>query len=417
MGLFPLEIYRGSRICVAFSGGADSVCLLHYFDRHREEYQIMLSAIHIEHGIRGEDSLRDLEFCRIFCEQRGIPLEVVHKNVPALAREKGLGLEEAGRLVRYNAFSDVILGGRADFVATAHHAGDVAETILFRLARGTSLSGMRAVTSREGIIRPLLNVTRAQIEQYLKDNHLLHAEDATNADEVYTRNYIRHTVLPAFEKITTGAQEHLVRFAALAAQDDEYLYGLAREKITVFQGDAYVPVDLPEPLFTRACMLCMTAQKDYTGSNFTEISKLRTLQSGKRVCLPVGQEVAREYDKIVFYHPVPPMQEQPFSPEYGGILGIAAEGGGLRVDLDAFPNGCVVRNRREGDFITPYGGRRKSLKKFLTEKKISARLGRKLKLIACGDEVLVVLGVEISDSVKVTESSTRVGYLGEILCK
>ncbi len=410
MELFPLEPYRGSRICVAFSGGADSVCLLHYLNRHKEAFQITLSAIHVEHGIRGEDSLRDLAFCRAFCGDRGIFLEVVQEDVPAFAKGRGLGIEEAGRCVRYDAFFSVIQEGKADFVATAHHSGDVAETVLFRLARGTSLSGMRTVTERQGIIRPMLGVTRSQIEAYISANGLSYVEDATNADETYTRNYIRHTVMPVFEQISKNAQEHLVRFAALAAQDDEYLYSLARKEISSLHGDACVPVDLPEPLFTRACLICMTAQKDYTGSNFSEISKLKELQSGKKICLPGGQEVVREYGNVVFYRPEPPMTETPFLPEYGGVFGISSEGTGLKVDLDAFPKGCTVRNRREGDFMTPYGSHRKTLKKFLTEKKISARLGRKLKVIANGSEILVVVGVEISDKVKVTENTTRVGF-------
>lgn len=409
MELFPLESYRGSRICVAFSGGADSVCLLHYLNRHKEAFQITLSAIHVEHGIRGEESLRDLAFCRAFCSDRGIPLEVVQEDVPALAKERGIGIEEAGRSVRYDAFFSVIRGGRADFVATAHHSGDVAETVLFRLARGTSLSGMRTVTERQGIIRPLLGVTRQQIETYISENDLPHVDDATNADESYTRNYIRHTVMPVFEQISKNAQEHLVRFAALAAQDDEYLYSLARKEIFFRHGDAYVPADLPMPLFTRACLICMTAQKDYTGSNFLEISKLKELQSGKKICLPGGQEAVREYDNVVFYRPEPPVEETLFSPEYGGVFGISPEGAGLKVDLDAFPKGCTVRNRREGDFIIPYGSHRKTLKKFLTERKISARLGKKLKVIASGSEILVVVGVEISDKVKVTKNTTRVG--------
>ena len=408
MELFSLKPYRGMRICVAFSGGADSVCLLHYYFSRMTDCQISLSAIHIEHGIRGEESLRDLKFCENFCKELGIPLKIVRKDVPGLSKMTGQGLEETGRAVRYKAFSEVIESGEADFVATAHHMSDVAETVLFRLARGTALSGMRTITERNKIIRPLLHTSRALIEQYLEENNLPHVEDGTNTDEAYTRNYIRRTVLPAMEKISGNAAEHLARFSALAAADDEYLYGLAQREITVFQGDFFVPAGLPLPLFSRACLIAMKGvgiAKDYTSVHFEDIAKLRELQSGKKINLPGGADAAREYDSIVFYKPVPPIQEKPFVPEEWIV-----ERGKLRVDLDSFPDGCVVRNRRGGDFIISFGGQKKTLKKYLTDKKISARAGKKLCLIANGSEILVIVGVEISDKVKITDRTKRVGY-------
>ncbi len=409
MTLFDLEQYRGKRVCVALSGGADSVCLLHCFYTRMQNYGISLSAIHVEHGIRGEESLRDMAFCETLCKEWGVPLKIVRVNVPALIKENGGGnVESVARLARLNAFREIIYHDEADLVATAHHLGDVAETILFRLARGTSPAGMKAVQNFPFLVRPLLNVSREDILRYVCENNLPHVEDSTNSDESYTRNYIRHTVLPAFEKIHGNAQEHLARFAAQCAQDDEFLTELAKREIKYMgaHGDMLVPVELPEPLFSRACLLGMGAKTDYTSANLEEISKLKTLQTGKKVCLPSGKTAAREYGNIVFYYEnAEPIAERPFVPEEH-----FSAHGSLRADLDAFPAGCVVRARREGDFITPYGGRKKTLKKFLTDRKISARLGRRLTLVACGSEVLVVLGVEISDKVKVTESTKRIGY-------
>lgn len=411
MRLFGLESYRGSRICAALSGGVDSVCLLHYLFQHAEGLSLSLTAVHVDHGIRRE-SARDLEFCRALCEELKVPLFIERRDVPAYARLRRLGLEEAGREVRYDVFAGLIGSGKTDFVATAHHSDDAAETILFRLARGTSLGGMRAISAREGIIRPLLGVSRAEILRYAEENGLSHVEDATNSDQTFARNYIRHTVMPAFEQICEGAKEHLLGFAAQAVRDDEFLNALAAGKIVRMGEDAAVPADLPDALFARACLMCMRAEKDYTQANFSELIKLKTLQSGKRVCLPGGQEAVREYGNIVFYMPEEPdVGEAPFLPEYGGALGIKEAGGGLRFDLDAFPKDCVIRTRREGDFIVPFGGRKKPLKKFLTDRKIPARIGRKLKLVACGDEVLLIVGVEISDKIRVREGTKRIGAL------
>ncbi len=420
MELFSAEKYRAKRICVALSGGVDSVCLLHALHMQAERYGLMLTAVHVEHGIRGEESLRDAAFCEALCSEWGIPLTVEHTNIPALAAAWKVGIEEMARTYRYEHFTRLVKSGQCDAVATAHHRGDVAETVLFRLARGTALVGMHAIIERPELIRPMLGVSKDAILAYAEHYGLSYVEDSSNGDENYTRNFIRHEVLPVFSQISNGAEEHLVRFATLAARDDDYLYSLARKSIEHLGDEARIPADLPAPLLTRACLLCMEEEKDYTSAAIKEALKLATLQSGRRVTLASGREAAREYDSIVFYTPKEQdMRVLPFTPEAGAYfiggrefcVDTAAREGALRVDLDAFPEGCVVRTRREGDVITPYHARRKTLKKFLTDRKISARAGKNLPLIARGEEILAVVGVEISDSVKITDTTARVGYL------
>ena len=419
--LFPMDQYQGMKICVALSGGLDSVCLLYAFRREASKYGITLTAAHLEHGIRGEESLRDLNFCENLCREWGIELISRRISVPSVAKDSGRGIEETAREIRYRFFENIISSGKADFVATAHHMNDVAETILFRLARGTALAGMHGITEHGGFIRPLLHVTRRELEQYASVNNLPHVEDSTNGDEAYARNRIRRSVLPALEEINGLAVEHIARFASLSAADDDLLTSLADEKIVRRAGERAVPIDLPEPLFLRAALICMKEcgmLKDYTYEQLGGILRLRSLQSGKKMKLSDGEAV-REYGYIVFYRPEPDFEgETPFYAEIGTLfavggveMGIFSDGGGLRADLDAFPEGAVVRTRQEGDFITPYRGREKSLKKFLTDRKISARLGRKLPLVCKGSEVLVVSGVEISDKVKITDKTVRRGYI------
>ena len=419
MELFSAEKYRGKRVCVALSGGVDSVCLLHAFKVCSADMGITLSAIHIEHGIRGEESLRDMAFCGELCGAWGIPLKIVRADAVRLAKERGESLEEAARRVRYDAFFALLRGNEADLVATAHHADDVAETILFRLARGTGLTGMRAVREYGGLIRPLLGRTRAEIETYADENALPHVCDSTNEDENFTRNYIRRCALPAFEKIHEGAARHLLEFASLAAEEDAFLQKLAEEKVVHAADGAHIPVDLEEVLFRRACLSCMK-KSDYTRADLEQVAALRTLQSGRRVCFADGDGTkriaVREGREIVFT-----LEEEggftpiPFPPQEGEALPFrlleGAHAGGLRVDLDAFPEGCVVRTRRDGDEITPYHAPRKTLKKFLSDKKIPSRAGRKLPIIAKGSEVFAVVGVEIADSVKVTETSRRIATI------
>ncbi len=440
MELFDAGKYRDMRVCVALSGGVDSVCLLHSFKEQAGKFGIALSALHVEHGIRGEESIRDMEFCRKLCEDWGVPLKIVRANVPALVKERKENLENVARSVRYEAFRSLLESGEADLVATAHHADDVAETILFRLARGTGVSGMKAIAEYGGIVRPLLSCTRAEILAYASEKNLPHVEDSTNGDENFTRNYIRKTVLPAFGKIHGNAAKHLVEFASLAAEEDAFLQTLAESKIVRLAGEERVPVDLPDVLFARACLACMrqyTRGDGYTRANLEEIARLKTLQSGKKASLPLSDEKGRavyafrEGNEIVFAKEEQDegggSEEMPFVAAAGRyafpspfeVRELLQEGAEnfvsfqkkLYVDLDAFPAGCTVRARREGDMITPYHAPRKTLKKFLTDRKISSRQAKRIPVIAKGNEVYVVVGVEIADSVQITTTTERKGVI------
>ena len=413
------------RVCVAVSGGRDSVCLLHALLSAAEGAQIAVSALTCEHGIRGAASEEDLAFVIGLCDRWDVPLDIFRADVPALARAEKIGLEEAGRRFRYACYSRVLAEGKADMVATAHHLGDAAETALFRLARGTSLAGMDVFPAREGIVRPLKNTPRAEIEAYVAAHALPFREDGTNADVRFSRNRIRLEVLPALEKAAHGAAEHIAAFAARAAEDDKYLQAEAAKALCRRAGAVCVPLSLPVPLFSRAVLAALRAcgvQKDYTSADVAAAARLKTLQSGKRVTLSGGAEGVREGEYIAFYRPsAAPLSADaaafPFGfgtfpmGEYTGMVGTEEAEGALVADLGAFPAGCVVRTRREGDLIKPPGGGTKTLKKFLTEKKIPARIGRALPLIACGSEVLAVFSVGIAEEVRVTEKTVRRAYL------
>lgn len=414
-----MQKYRGKRVAIAVSGGADSVCLLQIFYEFGGAYDIALSAITCEHGIRGEASLDDLGFVKSFCAERDIPLFVFSADVPNRARLSGRGLEEEGRVFRYECFSKILKEGKADFVATAHHRDDLAETVLFRLARGTSLSGIAAIREREGIIRPFLNVSREEILAFLEERKIPFVTDETNADGKFSRNAIRKNVLPALEEIVHGAAEHIADFARRAGEDDGFLQSLAERSVKREGNEIFVPADLPRPLFFRAAVSAIAA---LGGSNYgegvlCEIGKLQHLQSGRKVCFS-GIEAVREQDDIVFFRPRGCFfGELPFSAgifETGSYRITVSEEeipDALYADFCKIPEGCVIRTRREGDRFTPFGGKEKPLKKFLTDKKISARKSAQLPLVAKGNTVYAVFDAEISDSVKVTEDTKRRIYL------
>ncbi len=408
-----LENYRGKRVCVALSGGADSVCLLQIFFENADQYEIALSALTCEHGIRGEASLSDVAFVKTLCTERNVPLHIFSADIPARARASKKGLEEEGRAFRYQCFREILDRKKADVVATAHHRDDLAETVLFRLARGTSLSGIAAVKESGGIVRPLLGVSRQEILSYLNERGISFVTDETNGDERYSRNAIRKRVLPALEEIVKGAGKHIADFARRAGEDDEYLKSLAVSATRREGKNIFIPSDLPRPLFFRAAVAAIgeLGGVDYGESFLREIEKLKELQSGRKVCFH-GIEGVKEGDEIVFYRPEKDVAaEIPFSTGTFafGAYRLRAEiggcGGTLYADYDNFPADCVIRTRREGDLFTPFGGSEKPLKKYLTDRKIPARKNRLLPLVAKGSTVYAVFGVEISDLVKVTEGT------------
>ena len=435
MELFSLAPYRGLSLAVAVSGGRDSVALLHYLHKNAEEAHISLSALTCCHGIR-PSAEADAAFVEELCKAWGVPLTVFRADVPARAKQSCRNLEEEGRLFRRECYQTMLDGG-ADAVLTAHHRDDYSETVLFRLARGTSLQGLNVFPAQKGLLRPLLGVTRARIDEYIQENALPFTEDETNADVALSRNRIRHEVLPALERAVPGAKENLVRFAGRAVRDDAFLQELALREVRG-EGEKRVSADLPEPVFFRACLAAMKAlglTRDYTESNLQELKKLAVAQAGRSTRLPCGITVYREGADLVFLpqkkdaEEAQKARELPFflgrKEAFGGVLEVGEDGFGageppelptacgrvLKVDLAAVPEGAVWRTRREGDIFLPCNGHQKSLKKFLTERKIPARVGRELPVLAIGSEVLCIAGVELSERIKRTQNTVRAGLI------
>ena len=219
-----------TKVLLAFSGGADSVALLDMMQKEYPNTPILL--VHVNHGIRGMEALRDREFCESVAKERGLEIAFLDVDVPTLAKERGQSLEETAREVRYAFFANLMKERNIPLLLTAHHANDHLETILFRIARGTGLAGLCGIAPirsfGEGyLVRPLLGFSKAEILTYCQENKLSFVTDSTNADTTYARNNIRAEVVPALESLYCDVAQRSVRMSAELCEDDECLQQLA----------------------------------------------------------------------------------------------------------------------------------------------------------------------------------------------
>lgn len=234
-------IPKGARVIAGLSGGADSVCLLRLLSDLSNDMDFTLCAVHVNHCLRDEESDRDQRFCEELCAKLDIPIAVYRVNVSEYAAKTGKSTEEAARILRYDAFEQAAEHFGGGLTATAHNSGDNAETVLFNIIRGTGLKGMCGIPYVRGsIIRPLLDISREEIEGYLSEIGQDFVTDSTNLTEDYSRNKIRRIILPMLREINPGADKALCRLSRCAREDEAFLSEIT-EKADITNISDYPP--------------------------------------------------------------------------------------------------------------------------------------------------------------------------------
>ena len=297
----------GALVLVAVSGGMDSMCLLHCL--HTQGVRV--AAAHFNHQLRAAEADGDEAFVRRWCESRGIAFYAGRCDVAALAAENGWTVEEAGRRARYEFLERTAEEIGADRIATAHHAQDNAETILFHLVRGTGPDGLGAIAPVRGkLIRPMLTVTREQIGRYAGENDVPYRTDSTNADTAYTRNYLRCEVLPLLEQVNAAASLHMSNTALRQREESAYLdelaAGLLREKKQTPDAVA-LPCqavrDAPAVLRARMLRLLLDSlpagKKDFTAAHIDSLAALCMGSGDAQLDLPHGVRARRRSGQLV----------------------------------------------------------------------------------------------------------------------
>lgn len=454
-------IEGGDRVIAGVSGGADSVCLLLLLMKFREKIGYELSAVHVEHGIRGEESVGDAQFVEALCKRFGVDCFVFHPDVPGYAAAHGLGLEEAARILRYDAYQEAAKqnadGAKKVKIALAHHADDNAETVLFQMIRGSGIRGMcgmrasRPLSFDAVIIRPLLAVTRGQIERYLAEEKQDYRTDSTNQDTGYSRNRIRHEVMPELLAVNRQAVSHLNRNALLMQEICGYLerqMRAAEASACFWKGDSCTilkkqlreyPEFLQKELLLDVLGRTAGSRRDIGSSHVGMVLELFCHQVGRSLQLPYGIRAERVYDGVRIGKQQADIHAYAESLEITQALKRTAQGervelpvenGALHLrmfdfngkieeipkkkytkwlDYDKIKGSVLFRRRSSGDYLIIDGeGHRKKLKRYFVEEKVPGEERERIWLLAEGNHIMWVVGGRISAGYKIAEHTKRI---------
>ena len=409
---------KSHNVTVALSGGADSVSLLHILYDLRDGLGITLSAAHLNHMIRGDEALRDENFARQECEKLGIPFFCERADVPKYAKAHRVSTELAAREIRYEFLSNVSDG----LIATAHTASDNIETIIFNLARGTGLKGLCGIPPvRENIIRPLIFCTREEIEAYCSANRLSYVTDSTNLSDDYSRNKIRHTIVPVLKEINAAAEKNAVRTAASLYEDELFLRSCADRFLCDNVSDGTLDItNLPaEPVAKRSLKLFAESAMNGAVLDSEHIASLYSVsQNGGRTSLPEnmtaesinGRLSVKKSDADIRaetqYFVSTERKKNDLFEKNKKVNNLLLNNS---LDCDKIMGKSVIRTRMPGDSIRLKGrGCTKTLKKLMNELSVPKEQRDIIPLIADDKGVIWIYGIGTAQRCAVTEKTSEI---------
>lgn len=423
---------EGDRVIVGVSGGPDSVCLLFLLHELASEYKLDLHAVHVNHMLRDEADDEE-QFVKGICQKLGISFHVAKADVHKYAEETGLSTEEAGRVIRYDAFRKV-LGDNVGKIAVAHNKNDLAETVIFNLFRGAGIRGLGGIEPVNGnIIRPILCLERSEIMAFLEKNHLQYVTDKSNLTDEYTRNRIRHHIIEyAEENIAGGCVANIARAAGHVSEAEAYIRNKTVEAAAEcsFEDDDDIRIYADrllkeDPFIARNIIYEMIgmysgSKKDITSEHVNNVYDLLSSDGTKEIDLPYGITVRREYNILSFIRSddsiTKPDNADAKLPvltrnilEDFDLQNIPRDNYTKWFDYDKITNACELRYRREGDYLTVNSSMgRKSLQDYMVNEKIPKDKRDMIPVLADGSHIMWVIGYRISEYYKVTEETKRV---------
>ncbi len=442
-------IDAGDRVVLGLSGGADSVCLLLLLLELLGNWGLDnkdIYAVHINHMIRGLEADEDEEFARKLCESKQVEFISFKKDIAAYAKELGLSVEEAGRKYRYQCFQQVLEDNDCTKIAVAHNKNDMAETVIFNMLRGTGLKGMAGMQPVRGnIIRPILDITREEILEYLDYRKQDYRNDSTNQGVDYDRNKIRHIILPAMNEINKAAIGHICQMAQEAKNSYAYIHNKAMEDYSgVMEDDGfgktvtldanelykYSPV-LQEHLIHEAIGDVSGKKKDITRRHIMAVVGLLYQETGKQIELPYGIKARRSYDNLIItnksetnadyrikvepdkMYVVPGKGSIEFKIiDYNDNVEISKKIYTKMLDYDKIKDTLYLRTPEDGDYVViDAKGSTKKLSRVFIDNKIDRGLRSDWPIIACGKEVIWAVALRFSEAYKVDQQTRRILYM------
>lgn len=443
-------IESGDKIVAGVSGGPDSVCLLHVLHSLSAKINIKVFAIHINHGLRGDESDADEAFTQKMCDKMGIYLRSLAFDISEASRKEKVSLEEAGREIRYREFERYASEIGAAKIAVAHNKNDQAETVMMNILRGAGLKGMAGMDYQRGrIIRPLLDISRHDIEKYCEENNLSYRIDSSNLKAEFTRNRLRLETIPGINKsFGVDLTETLHRMASILKNDSSFLEEAALKAFNgCFSeyGNNYVALNikgirnLHPALFSRVVLIAVSRikgdLKDIGSKHIEDIIELVNKgRTGSVIQLPENIRAGISYNLLKFYTEKIKLKNA-FSYELKipGLTYISETAAYIDAsigsrssevdkymrisynsleqffDYDRLKRGINIRNRQEGDIFAPFKSRgTKKIKEYFIDNKIPRDKRDEIPLITMGSEVVWIIGYKISDKFKVTENTKTI---------
>lgn len=424
-------VSKDDRIAVGVSGGADSMLLLWGLIDKQKQVGFYFEVININHHIRGSASDADSKFVADFCKKRKIDCKVIDVDVKKLKNDEKYTLEESARVARYDAFKSVMKQDKLNKLFLAHHKNDQAETILMHIFRGSGLSGAVGIKNTDTMFRPLLNLTKDEILSLAKEHGIEFVQDESNADNDYSRNYIRNVVLPQIENVYPKAVENIALFGKRCEEIQNYILSLVDENLIKTQKNEVV---FNEKIFEFKPFIAREYLKkgfeklgvfsDIESKHFSIVFELNKCEVNKEISLPHGLVAKKTYAGVKLLKPSNKKSEIlefeflkngeiVFGEHFKIITKVVANddvvyGEGLYVDANKISTNAIWRTRRLGDKFSKIGTGSKKFNDYLTNSKVDFELRDSLPILAVEQNVLVVANDDVSENVKIDATTDEI---------
>ena len=424
-------IEKGDSILIGFSGGADSRFVLYFLNKYAAKYKIEIAAVHVNHMLRGKEAERDENFCRKVADEIGIEFYSKSVNVKSYAKKNKLSIEEAARILRYEVFEEIADKENFTKICTAHNMNDNSETVLLNLFKGTGTAGLSGIPPKRGkIIRPLLAVTRDEIEDYLSSENIKFITDSSNADVNFLRNKIRREILPVVRSgINPQVDKAILNLSGIISGRNIFIKNYADKlRVKLLEKDSgklKLKISLPETDSTL--LLNEILRPELVGifsfsPEYQDIEKIKDLINSQKGSVAAFRENLygiREKNEVLFYRAKEHSGESEITFRLGEKVktddfelifkdNLNKEAGCEIISLDDLDETFILRKWKTGDKFQPLGMKgKKKISDFLTDIKIPSHERADVYVVVNNNEIIWVVGYRISDKVKIKNNSRK----------